>query len=262
MNQRLLPGLSLLPLACLVISISVLGLLGCGDVASRKESDGNLRKIIIAMHSYQNSYEILPIAGVPEGEGPLGISWRARLPGYDELQVIGYKRRPDWEKPVLDWQQRVKWNEAWDSPANQELHDKMPSEYGFPGGKPGETVYLGFTMEPDRSKKPPLITAFGDGRKGAKHQEIRDGTANTMVIVEADRDRAVPWMKPADLAFDPQNPKAGVGGFRTQGFLAAFADGSVKFISNKTSDDVMRQLVLANDGGGAQSGDYVVPRNP
>lgn len=261
MNQRLLSGWITARLACCMIGVFVPGLLGCGDATSRKESDGKLRKIIIAMHSYRDNYESLPLAGVPDGESPVGISWRARLPGFEELQVIGYKRRPDWEKPVQDWQQRVKWNEAWDSPANRELHDKTPPEYGFPGGKPGETVYLGFTMEPDHSKKPPLITAFRDGRKGVQLQEFRDGSSNTIVIVEADRDRAVPWMKPADLAFDPQNPKAGVGGFRSQGFLAAFADGSVKFISNETSDDVVRQLVLLNDGGGAQADEYVVPRN-
>jgi hypothetical protein len=258
MNQRLVGWLSA-QLVPVVFGLFVNTLVGCGNASSRNESSDNLKTIVLAMHNYHDANNLLPIAGVAGGEGAPGISWRARLPGYYEgLQVPGHKRG---DSPASDWHKRVQWEEAWDSPANRELHGKMPRKYGFPGGKPGETVYQGFTMEPDRSHNPPLITALGDGRKGVKLRDIRDGTSNTIVVVEADRDRAVPWMKPADLVFDPKNPKAGVGGFRSQGFLAALADGSVRFISNEISDDVMRQLVLANDGGQAKPDDHMVPKN-
>jgi hypothetical protein len=235
-------------LASLVaVSFAALVLTGCGDTTSRKESSDNLKNIILAMHNYRDAFDSFPAAGGAEGKDAPGISWRARLPGlYEGLQVPGHKRS---DSPASDWQKRVKWDEAWDSAANRELHDQIPRTYRFSGGKPGETVYQGFTMAPDRSRNPPLITAMGDGRKGVKLQDILDGTSNTIVVVEADRDRAVPWMKPADLAFDPKNPKAGVGGFRSQGFVVALADGAVMFVSNKVSDDVMRQLVLVNDGG-------------
>jgi hypothetical protein len=245
--------------APVLIGLSAIGQAGCGGASSRKESSDSLKIIAMAMHNYHDTYSSLPAAGVADGEGELGISWRARLPGfYEGLQVPGHRRS---ESPASDWQKRVKWDEAWDSPANRELHGQMPRAYRFSGGKPGETVYQCFTMAPDDSHNPPLITALGDGRKGVEFRDIRDGTSKTILIVEADRDRAVSWMKPADLAFDPKNPKAGVGGFRSQGFLAAVADGSVRFISNEISDDVMRQLVLANDGGQANPDDHTVPKS-
>ena len=243
-------------LAPTLIAIAVLGMAGCDATGNRKESSDNLKNIVLAMHNYHDVFNSFPAAGGADRKDAPGISWRARLPGfYEGLQVPGHKRG---DSPASDWQKRVKWDEAWDSPANRELHDQIPRAYRFSGGKPGETVYQGFTMAPDGSHGRPLTTALGDGRKGVELQDILDGTSNTILIVEADRDRAVPWMKPADLAFDPKNPKAGVGGSRSQGFVVATADGAVMFISNKISDDVMRQLVLANDGGTTKAADHHV----
>ena len=49
----------------------------------------------------------------------------------------------------------------------------------------------------------------------------------TILVVEAGREKAVPWTKPEDLPFDPANPLAALGQIPAEGFLAAMADGSV-----------------------------------
>ncbi|HUY35195.1 MAG TPA: hypothetical protein VMV69_20790 [Pirellulales bacterium] len=72
--------------------------------------------------------------------------------------------------------------------------------------------------------------------------DVRDGTSNTLMIVEAAADRAVDWTKPDDLAVDVKNPLAGLTGLRPNVFLAAFADGSVHAISEKVSPDVLKAL--------------------
>ena len=37
-------------------------------------------------------------------------------------------------------------------------------------------------------------------------------TSHTILVVEADEDRAVIWTKPDDLEYDPANPAKGLGG--------------------------------------------------
>jgi hypothetical protein len=68
------------------------------------------------------------------------------------------------------------------------------------------------------------------------------------MVAEADADRAVPWMKPADLDFDLAQPKAGLGHVRKGGFLVVMGDGSIRFIPNSIDDETLRRLVIANDG--------------
>ena len=53
-------------------------------------------------------------------------------------------------------------------------------------------------------------TAF-EGTQGLSlENDFPDGTANTILVVEAGE--AVPWTKPADLAYDPDGPLPPPGG--------------------------------------------------
>ena len=82
---------------------------------------------------------------------------------------------------------------------------------------------------------------------------ITDGTSNTILVVEAERD--IPWTKPEDIAYDPDKPlpkfggrplPAGISG--ANGFLASFADGSVRFISDTTDEVTLRALITKAGG--------------
>ncbi|HOM18937.1 MAG TPA: DUF1559 domain-containing protein, partial [Thermoguttaceae bacterium] len=131
-------------------------------------------------------------------------------------------------------------DEPWDSPHNRKLIERMPAVFQSPGvkTKPGMTVYLGLVGEG---------TLF-EGDKKRPIGDIRDGTSNTIMLVEADPDRAVPWTKPDDLPFDPKKPLAGLGHARQGGFSVLFCDGSVRFISETIDPEVFRRLALINDG--------------
>ena len=89
-----------------------------------------------------------------------------------------------------------------------------------------------------------------EGTKGRRPAEIRDGLSHTIVLVEADADRAVPWTKPADWECDPEHPLAGLGDAHPGGFNAAFADGSVLFLS-KSIDPKIFYALLTIAGGEA-----------
>jgi hypothetical protein len=100
-------------------------------------------------------------------------------------------------------------------------------------------------------------TAFE--RPRLRLQDFPDGPANTILVAEAVV--AVPWSKPADLAYDPKGPLPPLGGAFSQpvhflcyevssrpGFNAVFADGKVRFIRGDTDDRTVRALITRNGG--------------
>ena len=68
------------------------------------------------------------------------------------------------------------------------------------------------------------------------------------MVVEANADRAVEWTKPDDLKFDPNNPTAGFGHLRPDGFNAVWADGHVSFLSNELDPQTVKAFLTRNGG--------------
>ena len=65
------------------------------------------------------------------------------------------------------------------------------------------------------------------GAKGPEAgRDITGGAGETApCLFEANPDRAVPWTKPDDWQFDPEQPLAGLGKAHRSGFNVIFADG-------------------------------------
>jgi hypothetical protein len=82
--------------------------------------------------------------------------------------------------------------------------------------------------------------------------EILDGTSNTLMVVEAAEPTI--WTRPDDLPFNPNGPLPKFGTFG-DGFHVLFGDGTVRFYSAKTPDNVLRALITRNGG-------EVVPIDP
>ena len=53
---------------------------------------------------------------------------------------------------------------------------------------------------------------------------------------------------PTTFRVDEKNPKAGCSGLRPGGFIAAFCDGSVRFIHDSIDADVLKALFTRNGG--------------
>ena len=134
-------------------------------------------------------------------------------------------------------------DEPWDSEHNRKLIERMPDVYrlttGLPPGKTCVQLPVG------------AATAWPDGR-GLAIREFTDGTSRTILAVETDDEHAVVWTQPADLAFDPANPTAGLGSHFGEGFLALSADGAAHFLPRECEAGHTPAVVYA---GGERAGE-------
>lgn len=190
----------------------------------RKASMNNMKLIALAMHGYLGDNGTFPPAAAYDKDGKPLLSWRVLL-----LPFVGEK----------DLFQQFKLDELWDSPNNKKLLAKMPKVYAPVRGK-GKTLHSTF-YQVFTGKK----TIF-EGTRGSRLVDIRDGTSNTILFVEAGE--AVPWTKPADLDFDEKKPLPKLGGMFPDGFNFARADGSVSFCPRRFNELVMRLMIMRNDG--------------
>jgi tRNA A-37 threonylcarbamoyl transferase component Bud32 len=195
--------------------------------ANRMQTSNNLKQMAVAMHNYHNSNQRFPAAAICDEQGKPLLSWRVAILPFVEQQHL---------------HKLFKLDEPWDSAHNRRLLPLMPKVYALPGKlNPGEkTHYRVFTGG----------GAMFELQQGYRLTDIRDGTSNTLMIVEAAE--AVPWTKPDELVYDPKGPLPKLGGGFGSGFNAAFASGSVTFLSSTLPESTLRALITR--AGGEQIG--------
>jgi hypothetical protein len=199
-----------------------------------QRSGNSMKQIGLALCNYYDDNGHLPPAVVRDKDGRPLYSWRVLLLPYIE-QVNLY--------------QQFNLNESWDSEHNKALIDKMPrvySNYGSDG--PGLTRFQVFTGPGTAFERPELTWA-----------DFPDGRGSTLLVVEAGN--PVLWSKPEDIEYDPAGPLPQLGGVYTKpvhflcwpvarkpGFIACFADGSVRFIRNSADEHLIRAIITRNGG--------------
>jgi hypothetical protein len=224
----------LLRAACGLLAVSALSmLLACGAIggpraaAYRSQSKNNLRQIALGfMNQHDQELALLPARSVAPDGKPL-LSWRVHVLPYMEHRAL-------YEQFHLD--------EPWDSPHNKSLISQMPEFYRYPGSKlnDGKTTYLALVH--DDSAFP------ADRAKKLTFNDFSDGLAGTILVVEANADRAVEWTRPDDIRFDPNKPLAGLGNAWDDGFQVVSADGAVHFVSRAISPESFKGLVTRGGG--------------
>jgi hypothetical protein len=224
-SRQSIPGGSLAASVPLTVALALPAVQAARQSARRVQSMNNLRQLALAIHVYQSVKASLPPAYTTSKEGKPLLSWRVAILPYIDQQ------------PLYD---QFHQDEPWDSPHNKTLLARMPATFRSPRSNAavGMTTYLGVAG-------PHGIFA---GTKPVRLQDITDGTSRTIMLVEASDAAAVPWSKPVDFAADPDNPLRGLAGSWPGGFLAAFADGSVRMISYGTAPKTLKAL-FTRDGG-------------
>jgi hypothetical protein len=191
------------------------------------------------MHNYHDTYKAFPYPGSEDPKLGLGLSWRVRLLPFVKEGALYSK---------------FDHNSPWDSPQNKALIAQMPDLFKAPGVTLEEerTVYLGVLGGSRRASRtlgePDRITFFEATEHPTTLPGIKDGTSNTVMILEADPSEAAIWTRPDDWEYDPQSPRRGLGSLRGSGFAALFVNGTTVLVPNTVSDEDLRRLFLTDDG--------------
>ncbi len=187
------------------------------EAARRSASRNNMKQVLLAFHNYHSVHGRLPARASYDANGKPLLSWRVHiLPFLDQESLF----------------KRFKLDEPWDSAHNKPLIRLMPAVLANPNLPAGTvTNYLAVVGADSMMSK-----------TGVKFADVRDGTSLTMMLVEVDADRAVPWTKPVDHEIKAANPRAGLGGLRPGGFNVGMGDGRVMFLMNSINPETLKGL--------------------
>jgi hypothetical protein len=213
------------------------------ESAAQAECTNNEKQIALAIHNYIGSHKgLFPPAYSTSRDGKPLLSWRVLILPYLEQEAL-------FKQFHLD--------EPWDSPHNRTLIARMPGVYRCPlesreAAGDGKTRYLA----------PRGGDTVFRGADPIALKDITDGTSNTIILVDAGDERAVPWTKPDDGDITPEDEAAFRAIFsahrrrRGAGTVAAFADGAVRFLHENGRPATIRALTTYNRGEVLSAGDF------
>jgi beta-lactamase regulating signal transducer with metallopeptidase domain len=181
-----------------------------------------LGRLVEAFNIYHAKHGHYPPAAVVGPDGKTLHSWRVEL-----LPYLG-------EQKLFD---EYKLDEPWDSEHNKPLVERIPSIYSTSvWTEKGKTDYF-------------VVTGKGtlfDADAPTRRESISDAAGETILVLQSFQ--RVPWTQPVDIetAADHKavRPFRGHG----KGFYAAFADGTVKFVSKETDAASVRAMFTKAGG--------------
>jgi hypothetical protein len=183
-----------------------------------------MKQLALGMIAYSDEHQgRLPPAVVYGKDGKPLHSWRVLILPYIEQQKL-------YDEFKLD--------EPWDSPHNIALLEKMPAAYAPPPGKRSKVPAYHTVCHVFVGKGTALA-----GRDGPRYPaDFLHGTSQTILLIEAGN--PVPWTKPEELTYDPDQPLPVPVGLFKNGFRVAMADGSAHFVNPKeVTEETMRKVI-------------------
>ena len=229
---------------CLVASavISILVFMLCpttitGCNSFRASCMNNIRQIVLAAHNYQTKHlKFPPPFSVDENGQPLH-SWRVHLLPYMD------------EGDLYD---DLNLSKPWDHPDNIKHAHRMPNAfrcgcYQLNPKNRFDDVMTSYVAVIGKE------TVWSPTAGGLNFDDIKDGSSNTIMIVESDAHR-VHWMSPLDVSFDEvvaQNEHGESDLFTSHhpgGSQVGMADGSARFVNNAVPVEEIKAALRIDDG--------------
>jgi hypothetical protein len=215
------------------------------------QSADNLRRIALAMKEYARDHGYMPGAAYLDPglrERFENVTWPAAdLARQDGKFTLKGRTVPlfSWRVALLpylgeeDLSKQLAMDEPWDSEQNKKLLARVPAVYATVAGEQekGLTYYQVFVGQetPFNGMEPPRYPS-----------KFIDGTFSTFLVVEAAE--PVPWTRPQDVPYDSRKPLPKLGGLFADGFHAAMADGTVRFVSRGAPEELIRAAITPSGG--------------
>jgi hypothetical protein len=187
------------------------------EAARRMQASNHMKQLSLALHNYHDVYSTFPPAVVTDEQGNPLYSGRVLLLPFLEEE----------EQSLFEEFDKTK---AWDSPENLMISETVLKVFSDPSGDQalnGKTDFL-------------FVTGTGTIFAGAasfRLADLTDGASNTLMLIEV-ADSGIKWAEPRDI--DISQPMSFPKGNHPGGNLAAFADGSVRFIPKSISPTDVR----------------------
>ncbi len=193
-----------------------------------QQAANNFKKIGLALHNYESAYRRLPPQSLVDANGRRLLSWRVLiLPFLGETQL--------YSEFHLD--------EAWDSPHNIKIAEKMPTVFGPSIVEQGpQKTRAVAPMAPG--------SVFGKPGEPAQFRNFTDGTSNTVWFVQADTSHAVVWTKPEDVLVEEAAPFANILDKTnpSSSIVCAIADGSIHTFTVAEIKDIFYKMITMSGG--------------
>jgi prepilin-type processing-associated H-X9-DG protein len=199
------------------------------EAARRAQASNNLKQIGVALHNYHDLYGSFPPAIVTDPNGKPLYSGRVLLLPFMGQSTI---------------HSQFDLTQPWDSPQNTQVSQTSIPQFMDPSSVPPVTGQTDFLFVSGKG------TIFEAGQT-TKLTDIHDGTSNTLMLIEV-KNSGINWAEPKDI--DLTQAPALPPGNHPGGNMAAFADGSVRFLSRTIAPTVLKPLI--SKAGGETVGDY------
>ena len=219
------------------------------ETARRSQQTNNLKQVGIGFHKSHEGNAAFPPGGTMDATGRLMHGWTVYLGPYLVFSTYEFDFSIPWDEPPNDRLCQCALP-IFLNPSIPEVFDKKG--YGL-SHIAGNIHVLPITMISRPAAHSPCdeLMALARGSRADRRDkplridDIRDGTANTILLGEA-AGRFRPWGHPANV----RDPAAGVGktpdGFGgppgAAGAQFLMCDGSVRFVSDQVSQGVIRAL--------------------
>ncbi len=211
---------------------------GGGRIAARRlQTTNDVKQIAFGVHNYHAPKSLLP-SGTILSDGRLGHSW--------ETQLLPYMEYPE-------LYQKIQLDKPWHDPDNRPVFEEILRPFRslmVSEEKHRNAAGYGLSFYAVNERVLPV----GERRS---FEQITDGTSNTILLGEV-KGNVRAWGDPVngrDPALGINQSPYGFGGYFPGGAVMGFCDGSVQFLGDTTSPEVMR--ALATPDGGEK--DVVIP---
>jgi len=197
------------------------------ETATQMKNSNNLKQVAIAVHNFHHTYNQFPIGESPiikYRDGQPLLSWRVHLLPFVEGDGL-YKQ--------------FNLDQPWDSPDNLKLLDQIPKVYQ-------NLDYKGLGSHTTVLAINGPGAVFNPGEK-LHFRNVTDGTSQTVLVINAGPDKAVPWTKPQDLTYQPDAIVKSLGDVNDP-FMVMFADGAIYPVRKTVDERTLLKMFQRNDG--------------